>query len=168
MDALCRQAARLSHALNALCQVLLTLLGAGMALVIGLQVFYRYALNDSLFWSEELGRMCLVWLTFIGATVAYHRGAHIGVDVLTLRLGPMARRAAAVLALFASLAFFLASAWGGWKLFGLLGFQTMPALGLSKQVPFAVLPFSFVVLTVHGLSRLLDELFGHGRPGDGP
>ncbi|MBU1002235.1 MAG: TRAP transporter small permease [Proteobacteria bacterium] len=162
MDALRRQAARLSHALNALCQVLLTLLGAGMALVIGLQVFFRYALNDSLFWSEELGRMCLVWLTFIGATVAYRRGAHIGVDVLTSRLSPTARRTAAVLALSASLAFFMASAWGGWNLFGLLAFQTMPALGLSKQIPFAVVPFSFVVLTVHGLSLLLDELAGEG------
>ncbi|WP_172961560.1 TRAP transporter small permease [Desulfovibrio ferrophilus] len=138
------------------------LLGAGMVLVIGLQVFFRYALNDSLFWSEELGRMFLVWLTFIGATVAYRRGAHIGVDVVTSRLGSGTRRAVAVLTLTASLVFFVASAWGGWKLLGLLGFQTMPALGLSKQIPFAVVPFSFVVLTVHGLSLLLDELSGEG------
>lgn len=149
-----------SHGLNALCQIVLTLCGAGMAVVIGLQVFFRYALNDSLFWSEELGRMLLVWLTFCGAAVAYRRGAHIGVDALTMRLARPARRAAAILAQAVALAFFTALACGGWRLLGLLAFQTMPALGLSKQLPFFVVPAGFAIMAVHALSMLLDELAG--------
>lgn len=162
MNAIRRWAARASHAVNRLCEVLLALLGAGMALVIGLQVFFRYALNDSLFWSEELGRMLLVWLTFVGATVAYRRGAHIGVDVVTSRLSGWPRRTVSLVALCASLVFFAASAVGGWRLLALVGFQTMPALGVSKQIPFAVLPASFAVLCLHALSLILDELSGRG------
>ena len=59
-----------SDALNRGAERLLTVISLTMALVILLQVFCRYALNHSLFWSEELGRMLLVWLTFIGASVA--------------------------------------------------------------------------------------------------
>ena len=149
---------RLSLGLNAACEILLALCGAGMALIIGLQVFFRYALNDSLFWSEELGRMLLVWLTFCGAAVAYRRGAHIGVDTLVQRLPPAGQRVAAVLAQSVSLVFFIAMAIGGWKFMGLLGFQTMPALGLSKQVPFVMVPAGFTLLAVHALAMLLDEL----------
>ena len=35
-----------------------------------LQVFTRYALNDPLFWTEEMIRYTTVWLTFVGAAAA--------------------------------------------------------------------------------------------------
>jgi TRAP-type C4-dicarboxylate transport system permease small subunit len=149
-----------STALNALCEVVLVLCGGGMALVIGVQVFFRYALNDSLFWSEELGRVLLVWLTFCGASVAYRRGAHIGVDTLVERLGARGRRVAGIAAQAVALVFFLGMVHGSWRLMPLLGFQTMPALGLGKQIPFAVVPASFAVLAVHALALMLDELAG--------
>lgn len=148
----------LSTSLNAACEAVLGLCGAGMAVVIGLQVFFRYALNDSLFWSEELGRMLLVWLTFCGATVAYRRGAHIGVDSLVARLEARSRRWAGAVAQAVSLVFFIGIAAGSWKLMPLLGFQTMPALGINKQIPFVVVPVCFAVLAVHALAFLLDTL----------
>jgi len=54
-----------------------------MVLVSLLQVFFRYALNDSLTWSEELARYLFVWTSFLGAAIALHRGMHIEVDILT-------------------------------------------------------------------------------------
>ncbi|WP_461209148.1 TRAP transporter small permease [Desulfocurvus sp. DL9XJH121] len=152
-----------SLGLNTACEAILALCGAGMAVVIGLQVIFRYALNDSLFWSEELGRLLLVWLTFCGAAVAYRRGAHIGVDALVARLSAKAARSARILAQAVCLAFFAAMAVGGWQLMELLGFQTMAAMGFSKQVPFVMVPAGFTVLCVHALSMLLDELAGE-RP----
>ena len=55
-----------------------SLLGLGILMigVVAAQVFFRYVLNHSLFWSEELARYILVWLTFLGASVAYRRGVH--------------------------------------------------------------------------------------------
>ena len=40
-----------------------------------LQVFFRYVLNASLSWSEELTRLLFVWLTFLGFGLAAQRGA---------------------------------------------------------------------------------------------
>lgn len=54
-----------------------------MAVIVVVQVFCRFVLNDSLSWSEEAARYLQVWITFVGSAVALRRGAHIGVDFVT-------------------------------------------------------------------------------------
>lgn len=53
-----------------------------LAGVVFLQFFTRYVLNDSVAWTEEIARYLLIWVTFIGATISFRRGTHIGVEVL--------------------------------------------------------------------------------------
>jgi len=66
-------------------------------LVVGLQVFSRYVLNHSLFWSEELARYMFIWLVFLSAAMVLRQDRHIQVtafvDILPARL----RRAIIVL-----------------------------------------------------------------------
>lgn len=57
-----------------------------MALVVFLQVVYRFVLKSSLPWSEEVSRYLLVWITFIGASSGVKHGSHIGVEALLLIL----------------------------------------------------------------------------------
>ena len=45
---------KLSHLINHWVEYALFALGLSMALIVANQVFFRYALNQSLFWSEEL------------------------------------------------------------------------------------------------------------------
>ena len=45
------------------------------------QIFFRFALDSPLTWSEELARLLTVWLTFIGAAVVSWDGRHLNVDV---------------------------------------------------------------------------------------
>ena len=72
---------RLSRKINFWVEYLLFGLGFAMAALVAVQVFFRYVLNHSLFWSEELARYFLVWLTFLGASVAYYRKVHPGIDI---------------------------------------------------------------------------------------
>lgn len=57
-----------------------------MTVLIIMQVFYRYALNDPLTWSEELARLCMIWLGFLGSAVALSRGTHIRIEGLDVFL----------------------------------------------------------------------------------
>jgi C4-dicarboxylate transporter DctM subunit len=55
-----------------------------------IQVFYRYVLNDSLPWPEEVARWAFVWLVFLGGALVSRRGGHIIIDMVPLMLGPRA------------------------------------------------------------------------------
>jgi TRAP-type transport system small permease protein len=138
-------------------------LGVGMVLVTGAQVFSRYLLNHSLFWSEEVGRICLVWLSFLGAACAYKRHAHIGVAFLVDRLPARARRAIALLVLLASQAFFALMVLWGLSFAWFAAAQKTPALGIPKGIPYLVIPLSGAVFSLHGLEQLLNLLGNRGR-----
>ncbi len=152
----------LSNRVNRLIEWVLFGLGLSMALLIGLQVFFRYGLNHSLFWSEELGRMFLVWLTFLGATVAYKRQAHIGIDFLFLKAPARVRIYLKVIVLAGSLFFFWIMAWYGFEFFHFIRFQKTVALGVSKQIPFMMVPVSGCILLLHAVVFLLAMFYEKG------
>ncbi|MCJ7830675.1 MAG: TRAP transporter small permease subunit, partial [Desulfobacterales bacterium] len=68
-----------------------SLFGVIVALTI-LQVFFRFALDSPLIWSEELARLLLVWVTFLGAAVICWDGTHLNVDTLFMKIPPKLRR----------------------------------------------------------------------------
>ena len=55
---------------------------AAMVIVILLQVTFRYALNLSLAWTEEVGRYLFVWICLFGASLAYRFGQHSGYETV--------------------------------------------------------------------------------------
>jgi len=50
------------------------------------QIFFRYALNASLSWPEELARWAFVWMVFVGMAIGVHRNSHIAIDLLRRHL----------------------------------------------------------------------------------
>lgn len=148
----------LSRHLNRGIETLLVVLGAIMTSVVAAQVFSRYALNHSLFWSEELARYLLVWLSFLGASTAYYRGVQPGVDVLYSRLPPRAQRAAAVAVHLASLLLFGVMVVYGWQFAYFVRSQISPALLLPKWIPHSIIPLSGAVLALHALGFLVRDL----------
>ena len=61
---------RVSSGLNACAEFILWVLVALTIVVTFVQVVFRYGLDSSLSWSEELARYLFVWVIFIGASVA--------------------------------------------------------------------------------------------------
>ena len=160
MNQLYRLLLSASDRVNRLVEWSLFGIGASMAFLISLQVFFRYVLNHSLFWSEELGRMFLVWLTFLGATVAYKRKAHVGIDFLVIRMPFEIQRWLHVIVLAGSLFFFWIMAYYGYHFFDFIRLQTTAALGFSKQIPFVMVPVSGCILILHALVFLLEIFSG--------
>jgi TRAP-type C4-dicarboxylate transport system permease small subunit len=149
---------KVSSRINHWIEYLLFGLGFSMAILVAVQVFFRYILNQSLFWSEELARYLLVWLTFLGASAAYYRRAHPGVDVLYNRLPPILRKACAVLIHLASVGLFAVMIVYGCMFAHFVRLQTTPALQLPKWLVLAVIPVSGAVLLLHGVTFLVDTL----------
>ena len=53
-----------------------------IACVIAAGVFFRYVLNDSLSWSEELAKYAMLWMVFLGAPIALRTGGHPNIEIL--------------------------------------------------------------------------------------
>lgn len=70
----------------ALLRQLEDVLGVAVLLAIGtivlIQVVFRYVLGTPVKWSDELGRVLLAWLTFVGASAVAKVGGHPRVNVL--------------------------------------------------------------------------------------
>ncbi len=80
---------------------LLTVLSASLSIIVLTAVFFRYALNQSLSWSDELVRYLFVWFTLLGAAIALREREHIRVDYFVGKLPPQLQRGIECLALCA-------------------------------------------------------------------
>ncbi len=56
-----------------------------IAVIVAAGVFYRYVLNDSLSWSEELAKYALLWLVFLGSPIALRLGGHPNIEIVISR-----------------------------------------------------------------------------------
>jgi TRAP-type C4-dicarboxylate transport system permease small subunit len=66
---------------------------AVMVLLVFGNVVLRYAFNTGISISDELSRWLFVWMTFMGAIVAFRDHGHLGTDFLVGRLGPAGKKA---------------------------------------------------------------------------
>ena len=53
-----------------------------MVIVIILQVFFRYVLNNALPWPDEVARFLMLWMTGFIAPSAYRWGGFVSIDML--------------------------------------------------------------------------------------
>jgi TRAP-type C4-dicarboxylate transport system permease small subunit len=149
-----------STRLNRWVEAFLFVIGLGMALLMGAQVFSRYVLNHSIFWSEEVGRMSLVWLSFLGASAAYKRHLHIGIDFLVRRFPAPLKRTIEIGIILISLIFFGILIIYGFSFARFVSAQKTAALGISQAIPYIALPLSGGLFFLHGLSHLLELMTG--------
>ena len=77
---------RLFYLLNHTEELIIVAMFAAMVAVIFLQVIMRYVFNNSLSWSEELGKFFFVWITWLGISLGERMGEHIKITMLVDRL----------------------------------------------------------------------------------
>ena len=134
-----------------------------IVVVMGVQVFFRYALNDSLVWAEELCRYLLILMTFLLIGVAYQRGEMVGVHFFMDRLRPRVRDLVLIPVQLAVIAFLLTVSWYGYLFAAFNAAATMPAIDfiltaiLRREVSqsismywlYLLIPLGCVLLTAH-------------------
>ncbi len=75
------------NVLNKTEEVVLVVMFALMVAIIFIQVVMR-KMNNSLYWSEELGKFLFVWISWLGISIGEKRGEHIKITMLTDRFSP--------------------------------------------------------------------------------
>ena len=118
--------------------------------IVGLQFFTRYVLNNSLGWTEEIARMLLIVLTYVGAIVCAQKNSHIKVD-LVLNMIPANLRFWIVRAFdLIAAVFFLFLSWTAAQ-FALVTRLKMSSVEIPKSIIFWICAVALLLMAVHYL-----------------
>jgi tripartite ATP-independent transporter DctM subunit len=85
-------AARISKAIDLMLETVAGALLLSTVIIALTQVFWRYVLNNSLSWPEEMAKFAFVWFVFLGAAMVTRRSRHIVIDLVPRSLGPQMLR----------------------------------------------------------------------------
>ncbi len=138
-----------------------------LAVVLGLmfvQVVARYVFAAPLFWSDEMGRYCYVWLSFIASIALVGRRGHIRIDLINRFLGARAQRGVEILAtviVIGTCAFLVQGSWD-WLLTNIR--PTSPALRMPLVWLYGVVWLSFGLMALHALYNLVLVVSGKLDP----
>jgi TRAP-type C4-dicarboxylate transport system permease small subunit len=78
--------AQLKTAFNKTLDVALILILGGMAILVAVNVFFRFVLDASIYWGDEVALVLMVWLTFLGAAVSTREKEHYEFKYLVYKL----------------------------------------------------------------------------------
>lgn len=86
--------------LDRIIKTIMKAVGAAVGVCIGsavicvtLQIFTRYVLRNSLWWTEQATRYFFMWSVFLGIPLAFYEGSTFAFDVLLKKAGEKVRRA---------------------------------------------------------------------------
>ena len=136
---------------------LVTSLGvAGYTALICLQVFFRYALNSSLTWSEEVVQFMLLWTVMLGSAMATDRGMHIALNPLEEHVGPAGRLVLRRIAHLGTIIFCGYLAWYGWQLMSRTMRMTSPAADIPMWMVYSAMPVGSALIIFFAVVHLID------------
>ena len=126
-----------------------------MTITILIQVTFRYLLSNPLDWTEEVGRLMLVWMTFCGATLIFMKLEHPSID-LFVRLFPSSIRKSLKVVGFALIGVFLVYALvGGVKVLRVSKIVSSVALGFPMTLVYLSFFFNGLIMLAYNLLFLL-------------
>jgi TRAP-type C4-dicarboxylate transport system permease small subunit len=142
-----------------------------------LNVLTRY-LGMPIYWIDEFAVYCMVWLTFLGASVMARLRLDFAVTMLTERLSPRAASAVRVVATLMVLGFAVALSVMCWiwfdpsgiaaagfdardyagKTFNFLYTERTQTLNWPTWALYLILPIFAVTMIIHTLANLMEDL----------
>ena len=140
---------RISIAIDSVAGAVGGLFIAAFTAIIVYVVFCRYVLSFTPRWSEEIPRLLLVWVTFIGAVSAFVRNTHLCAGLTDLMIAPgRFRRFLALLARLATYLFLIVVFWSGWNITVLTWSHETTVLSWPSGLAYLALPVTAAVAFV--------------------
>lgn len=123
------------------------------ASVMLLGIFFRYVLNNSLAWSDELALIIFVWASFLSIASGYLHEKHVHIDILVEALRSPWRKRVEVLAEGLAGAYLISLLVSSLEAFEFVGRGNTNALLWPLTVPFLAIPVAGVLMLIHWARR---------------
>jgi C4-dicarboxylate transporter, DctQ subunit len=134
----------------------------GLMIVVAFaQIALRNFMGIGLSWSESLVRYLVLWIGFIGASLATREGRHITIEVIKLRPAASGRRYLAALSQLCGVAVCAVMTWAAVKFvrddaqIGNRTFLDLPTWVLETIIPatFAIMSLRFLLRAIRAVRR---------------
>jgi C4-dicarboxylate transporter DctQ subunit len=150
---------RLDETIGRLEKALMVLFLGLMIVMAFAQIALRNFTGIGLPWSESLVRYLVLWVGFIGASLAAREGRHITIEVIKLRPTVSGRRYLAALSQFCAVLVCAVMTWAAVKFVrddAQIGTRTF--LDLPTWVLEAIIPATFAIMSLRFLLRAIRAL----------
>jgi tripartite ATP-independent transporter DctM subunit len=127
----------------------------GFAAVMLLGVFFRYVLNNSLAWADEIALVIFNWAILLAIASGYLHDKHVNMDLLVRKLSPRWASGAAVLAEALSLGYLVSLTISGIQLLPLASEMHTDALRWPLVIPALAIPLACLAMDLHWARRNL-------------
>lgn len=150
--------ARTTEVVDFVIRWLIIFLMSVMVLAVTWQVITRYLLNAPSSYTSELSTFLLIWISLIGAAYALRLRAHLGIDVLSRRLGGAGKARIRIISYLAVIVFAtLVFVYGGSRLVFVT--LTLNQVSAAFRVPmgyvYLAVPLSGVLMTYYSIAAIL-------------
>jgi len=135
-----------------------------LALVVFLQFFTRYVLNDSLAWTEEIARYLLMTVAFVGSGMAVRKVTHIHIEFLYVYMPRSVARAASIMVDLIRIGFFAYATYLSWFVTEIMLNQRMVVIDVPMAWVYAPCMIGLAVMTL----RSIQVALRHWREGSSP
>lgn len=129
----------------------------GLSIVVFVQFFTRYVLNDSLAWTEELARYVLVVVAFTGAISVSRKGTHIFLEFFYRYLSPVAGKWLSVAMETLTMVFWAFMSLQAYNL-ALKTRTKMASMELPKNLLYYAVSISLAVMALYSLWWLVHKI----------
>jgi TRAP-type C4-dicarboxylate transport system permease small subunit len=129
-------------------------------------VFLRYVMTKvsvffdmpsiPFFWVEEIGELCLAWMTFLGAAIGIRRGVHFSVQMLADRFPPRVRLVVFTVHYLLIAGFGVIVAVFGWAVAELNSLSSSPALNLNLRWLYLSAVVGGILIAIYSLASIAD------------
>ena len=130
------------------------LVGA-LAILVAVEVFFRYVLNASISWYDEFAGYLLVWVTFWGAVLALDRGRHIGFETVLERFPILAQKLTMTIVYLLLITLQVVLVYYGWMLTTQLSGETAITLPVPIGLVYVVIPLTGAMMLLICFMRIV-------------
>jgi TRAP-type C4-dicarboxylate transport system permease small subunit len=144
-------------------EVVCTLLFIIMAVVLFCQTMAR-VVGQSFFWAEELARYSMVWIVFLGSTVAVYQGSHTNIGVFVNLLPKGLRRYVEAVVSLASAVVIGIIAYTGITVFKVAMMGKSSAMEIPLGYVFGAVTFCGMLMAIFFINRAARQALGRPLP----
>jgi len=151
----------LAKILDKIERVIITGLFIEVVIVGIMQVIWRFVLQASLSWSEELLRYSFVWITFLAASVAVPADRHVNVGLLMSKLRGSTRKTVSLFNYAVCFIFSFVILFFSIKLLIVLYStgQKSAAMQIFMYIPYTAITISFFSMTIKFAVKMIDNTY---------